>query len=198
MTFERETNTRADAVVTARFVRCLQASAPPVDTAPKASRARAQAFHGDATPQQRVEGYQGGGMLTALARAGDRVQPKRATRAGERQRRPPPTGTLLARTQQQLGVLRDRELGRELGSCVRCGKPVRSQQDFIRDDGSVIHVRCHTSRPTRAALSTATVPSADGWRPHWLIAELVAQREIDRRHRVNALRLSGRVLVYMT
>lgn len=182
MSAERESKTRAGAAVTARFVRCLQASAPLADTEPKVSRARAQTSRADATWQQRLEGYRGGGMLTAaLTRTADRVQPKRAPRAGDRQRRPPPTAALLARTQQQLAVLRDRELGRELGNCVRCGKPVRSQQDFIRDYGSVIHVRCHTPRPVRAALSTAALPSADRWRPHWVIAELVAQREIDRR-----------------
>ena len=181
MSAERESKTRAGVAVTARFVRCLQASAPPADTALNVSRARAQTSRGDATWQQRLEDYRGGGMLTAgLTRTGDRVQPKRATRPGGRQRRSPPTATLLARTQQQLAVLRDRELGRELGNCLRCGKPVRSQQGFIRVYGSVIHVRCHTTRPVRA-LSTATLPTADRWRPHWVIAELVAQREIDRR-----------------
>jgi uncharacterized C2H2 Zn-finger protein len=183
MTVERGPKTRGDAAVTARLVRYLQASATPADTAPQVSRARAQAFRGDAARPQGLAGYERGRMLAmGLSRTGDRAQPKRATRSGDRKRRPPPTGALLARTQQQLAVLRDRELGRELGNCVRCGKPVRSQQDFIRHYGSVIHVRCHTPRPAPGALSAAPVPTAGGWRPHWVIPELVAHREIDRRH----------------
>jgi len=182
MTPERERQTRGGAAVTARFVRGLQASAVPADTVSEVSRARAQALRGDAARQQGIEAYERGRMLiVALTGTGARTQAKRATRAGGRMRRPPPTGALLARTQQQLAVIRDRELGRELGNCVRCGKPVRSQQDFIRHYGSVIHVRCHMPRPARAALSAAPVPFAGRWRPGWVIAELDAHREIERR-----------------
>jgi hypothetical protein len=95
--------------------------------------------------QMTVERERAGMLALDLTRARDRTPMNPASRAGERsQRSRPPSGALLARTQDQLAVFRDRELGRELGTCSCCGKVVRSQQDFIREHGSVIHVRCHT------------------------------------------------------
>ena len=61
--------------------------------------------------------------------------------------RAPLVGKLLDRVEDQLAVLRHRELGRELGPCLRCGKPVRSQQNFMREDGAVAHVRCRITHP---------------------------------------------------
>ena len=58
---------------------------------------------------------------------------------------PLPTG-LFTSFREELVALRDRELGRELGSCPGCGKFVRSQQEFIRRDGFVMHVRCRSVR----------------------------------------------------
>jgi len=57
-----------------------------------------------------------------------------------------PARALLARVQDQLSAFRNRELGRELGYCLGCGKPVRSQQQFIREGGSIMHVSCRTAR----------------------------------------------------
>lgn len=71
--------------------------------------------------------------LTPLARSHDR--------------HPPLAGGLLDRVQDQLAILRHRELGRDIGPCERCGKQVRSQQNFIRSDGVIAHVRCHITPP---------------------------------------------------
>ena len=61
-------------------------------------------------------------------------------------------GVLLDRVQAQLAALRQRELGRDIGRCARCGKPVRTQQDFMRNDGAVVHLRCRITDPaTRPA-----------------------------------------------
>jgi len=46
----------------------------------------------------------------------------------------------------ELACLRDRELGRTLGACDMCGKPVRSQQDLVRRDGAMVHLRCWTRK----------------------------------------------------
>lgn len=46
-----------------------------------------------------------------------------------------------------LADMRDRELGRDIGSCERCGQPVRSQQGFMREDGAIAHVRCRITEP---------------------------------------------------
>lgn len=59
--------------------------------------------------------------------------------------RAPLAGALLGRVQDQLAVHRHRELGRELGPCVRCGEPVRSQQNFMREDGAIGHLRCRVT-----------------------------------------------------
>lgn len=59
----------------------------------------------------------------------------------------PATAALIVHVQDQLADFRDRELGRELGRCTRCGGSVRSQQRFLRERGSVVHVRCHGARP---------------------------------------------------
>jgi len=154
MTAERESKTRAGAAVTARFVRCLQASAQLADSAPKVSRARAQTSRGDATWQQRLEGYRAGGILTAaLTRTGDRVQPRRATRAGDRQRRPPPTVTLLARTQQQLAVLRDRaSWAANSGTVFAAASPFAPSR---------------TSSATTAPSSTCAATPRDRCAPRW-------------------------------
>ena len=54
----------------------------------------------------------------------------------------PPGLAMRDRVQDQLAALRNRELGRDIGCCARCGKPVRSQQNFMREDGQVEHLRC--------------------------------------------------------
>ena len=59
-----------------------------------------------------------------------------------------PLSGALVRAQDQLGVLRQRELGRAIGSCERCGQPVRSQQSFNRADGEITHVRCRITDPS--------------------------------------------------
>lgn len=56
---------------------------------------------------------------------------------------PPATAALTVHVQDQLAEFRDRELGRDLGRCVRCGRSVRSEQNYLREHGSVAHVRCH-------------------------------------------------------
>jgi hypothetical protein len=67
---------------------------------------------------------------------------------------PPLSDRLLDRAQDQLGMLRHRELGRTLGPCMRCGKAVRTQQNYVRQDGYVAHVRCRLTPPvTRSTLS---------------------------------------------
>ena len=69
-------------------------------------------------------------------------------------RHPSLAGPLADRVQDQLAALRQRELGVMLGPCMHCGKAVRSQQNFVRQDGYVAHVRCRsTSPPTGSALS---------------------------------------------
>lgn len=61
---------------------------------------------------------------------------------------------LLRRVQDQLAILRQRELGRAIGRCERCGEAIRSQQNFNRSDGVVAHVRCGvTHRSTRPSPS---------------------------------------------
>jgi hypothetical protein len=54
---------------------------------------------------------------------------------------------LLDGVQDELAVLRHRELGRGIGRCERCGKLVRSQQGFMRQDGAIAHVRCRITHP---------------------------------------------------
>lgn len=71
------------------------------------------------------------------------------TRSDAEPRRAPLQNTLVDRVQAQLAVLRHRELGRELGPCMRCGKPVRAQQNAIRDNGRLTHLHCHITAPTR-------------------------------------------------
>lgn len=61
--------------------------------------------------------------------------------------RHPLSGALLDRVQHQLAIMRHRELGRDIGPCARCGKPVRSQQNFVRHDGALVHVRCRITHP---------------------------------------------------
>lgn len=74
-------------------------------------------------------------------------------RAHTAPRHPPLTGALLDRVQDHLAAMRHRELGRDIGCCERCGKHVRSEQHFIRQDGQIAHVRCRITRPpTRPAL----------------------------------------------
>lgn len=74
-------------------------------------------------------------------------------RARRDDRHPPVASGLLDRVQDQIAILRHRELGRDIGPCERCGKPVRSQQNFSREDGVIAHVRCRITRPpTRPAL----------------------------------------------
>lgn len=51
------------------------------------------------------------------------------------------------RERTALADMRDRELGRDIGACERCGQPVRSQQGFMREDGAIAHVRCGTTDP---------------------------------------------------
>jgi hypothetical protein len=60
--------------------------------------------------------------------------------------RSPGSSVRLDGVQDQLGVLRHRELGRNIGRCERCGKPVRSQQSFMRKEGVIAHVRCRITR----------------------------------------------------
>lgn len=70
--------------------------------------------------------------------------------------RPRSDGALVGRVQGQreLAVLRHRELGCDIGCCERCGKPVRSQQNFTRKDGAIAHVRCRITDPlARPALN---------------------------------------------
>jgi hypothetical protein len=149
VTDDREVHTPGEGTVSARLVRCLQAHLHLADGAPGVRRSRAQAARG-------VQGYEPAGMpMVALTRPGEPTRIKRPSRAGAGRRRRPPTGALLARTQEQLAFFRDRELGRELGTCSRCGRAVRSQQDSIRESGSVIHVRCHIPGP-------AAGPARDG------------------------------------
>lgn len=62
--------------------------------------------------------------------------------------RHPLRGALLDRVQRQLAIMRHRELGRDVGPCERCGKPVRSQQSFMRHDGALVHVRCRITHPS--------------------------------------------------
>lgn len=68
-----------------------------------------------------------------------------------RRHRTAPASALLARIQDELAVFRDRELGREVGSCRGCGKRVRSQQAYVREHGVLVHVRCRITRATRGA-----------------------------------------------
>lgn len=49
--------------------------------------------------------------------------------------------------QTAVADMRDRELGRDIGVCERCGRPVRSQQGFMREDGAIAHVRCRITDP---------------------------------------------------
>lgn len=69
-------------------------------------------------------------------------------RARSDDRHPPLADGLLDRVQDHLAILRHRELGRDIGPCERCGKQVRSQQNFIRSDGVIAHVRCRITPPT--------------------------------------------------
>ena len=75
------------------------------------------------------------------------MYPTPLPRLDDRRHRAPAPGGLLIYVQEQLAVLRDRELGRELGLCTRCARPVRSQQGFSREHGSVAHVRCSRPQP---------------------------------------------------
>lgn len=68
-------------------------------------------------------------------------------RSADAPRHPPLAGALLDRVQDQLATMRQRELGRDIGPCTRCGKPVRSQQNFMRHDGALVHVRCRIMHP---------------------------------------------------
>jgi hypothetical protein len=148
MTNDREVHTPGEGTVSARLVRCLQAHLHLADGAPGVRPSRAQAARG-------IQGYEPAGMpMVALTRPGEPTRIKRPSRAGAGRRRRPPTGALLARTQEQLAFFRDRELGRELGTCSRCGRAVRSQQDSIRESGSVIHVRCHIPGPRQGPRAT--------------------------------------------
>jgi hypothetical protein len=64
------------------------------------------------------------------------------------ERRPPLANGLLDRVHDQLAILRHRELGRDIGPCARCGTQVRSQQNFIRQDGAIAHLRCRITHPS--------------------------------------------------
>jgi hypothetical protein len=158
MTADRGLHAPGEGAVSARLVRCLQAHLHLADGAPGVRRSGAQAARG-------VQRYEPGGMpMAALTRPQAPTQIKRASRPGEGPRRRPRTGALLARTQDQLAFFRDRELGRELGTCSRCGKAVRSQQDSIRESGSVIHVRCQITRPKAGPRATSPTGHAAMWK----------------------------------
>lgn len=82
-----------------------------------------------------------------------------ATRAArsERRPRPPAADALTARVREQLAVVHDRELGRRLGRCGRCGNAVRSEQEFIRQGGAIIHVRCPIKHAPSAGVTAAAM-----------------------------------------
>lgn len=75
----------------------------------------------------------------------------RQARSDEAPRHVSLAAALLDRVQDHLAVMRHRELGRDIGSCQRCGKPVRSQQNFMRENGAVAHVRCRITDPSQGA-----------------------------------------------
>lgn len=75
------------------------------------------------------------------------MHPRPAARSDAVHRHPPLGGALLDRIQDHLAAMRHRELGRDVGRCERCGRPVRSQQNHIRHDGHVAHVRCRITDP---------------------------------------------------
>ena len=85
------------------------------------------------------------------------------TEPSDRSPRPPPQALGVGRGSGFSDTVRDelaKLLGKSVGACARCGRPVSLQQSFTRVQGRIDHVRCPVgARPAAPPAGYAGLPA---------------------------------------